>query len=304
MLCSLAEDTSGDVYKIISISWDGSCKELYLRKQANGRDQEPRVEKDIFEREICPVSIPPPRQLTPPPERQWSPGPAPVEPSFNQGPPIQVFRDDGGIPPPPPIQIMHRDNAAGPPHFDGGYDGDGDDYPGPKSPYVEDWHDNRDDDYSDKPPLSPDMAQRGIFPADEGYYASGSQSYDSHSDDYDNEPDNFERRDEGYGGSDPGFVSLRSPARHSREKDKSTSKPKKGHGEKHRKKHHRNSSERSERSSEKSEKSDNERDSRKSKSKRSRRSSSSSDKEEKKEKKESSHSHRGRQKRKPSLFGF
>lgn len=317
MLCSLANDDSGDIYKIITITWDGSCKECYIRKQDRGHECVPRVEKDVLESELAPISskMPHMRIMTPPPDRQWTP--APSEPEFDQEP-IQVFRHENGNapppPPPPPIQIFHHDNGNAPPApiqiirqdsgFDGGYDEDTRDHSFPKPAYVEDYRSDEDEGYEgyeDKPPLSPAMAERGMFPADEEYYSSNNRSYESRDDDYDDDRDSYERRDDDFGRREPTFIALGPPADQSREFEESTPKTKRSHGDKHRKKHHRGS-ERSERS-ERSEKSDSERGSRKSsKTKRSRRNSTSSEKEEKKEKKESS-KHR-MQKRKPSLFGF
>jgi hypothetical protein len=316
MLCSLANDLSGDVYKIISITWDGSCKECYIKKQGKDGDHVPRVDKDVLERELVPAVMhaPPRPPMTPPSERAWIPGPpesnsdqsAPIQ-IFDHGsgnappPPIQIIHHDNGSAPPAPIQIIHHEKMSGPPGFERSYNDEADAYPGPKPAYVEDYPSDEDEDYGDRPPLSPAMASRGVFPADEEYYSNSNRSYDSRDDEYDDEHDSYERRGEGYAAGAPAFIALGPPAGQRRDFDEPSARVKKSHGDKHRKKHHRDKSEKSDRS----EKSESERGSRKSKSKSSRRNSTSSEKDEKKEKKESSHSHRDRrQKKKPGLFGF
>jgi len=298
MLCSIADDPSGDVYKIASITWNGFEKDCYLKKQENGHDQLPLVEKDIFERDLVPVmrhAPPPPRQLTPPLERQW--GPAPPESGFNREATTQIPRHEGGIS--PPIPIIRHINESG--SASQKYDGDNGqrDCLGPKSPHVEDFGDDEEEDYESMPPLSPAMAQRGIFPAEETYYSSHSQSSESHYDEFNDQDSSF-RRDEGYAGSEPEFVTLGSPMRAF---DAPSPKHKKSHGERRKKKHHRVKDEQTERSDRSDSDRSSKRSSKSSKSKRSRRSSSSS--EEGKAEKESSHSHRPRPShRKPSLFGF
>jgi len=279
MLCSIANDPSGDVYKIISITWDGSCKECYLKKRSKGREHVPKVERDVLEQELVPPAAP--RELTPPPsEREWSP------------PPSELGSNRGG-----PIQIVGHGVGSGPAAYPGGYENRGNGFSSPKAAYVEEYREGEEDDtseYDSKPPLSPAMAERGIFPADEEeWYGSQNGTYNGQREGYGKEDEYYGGQNEEYGGESQGFITLGQHESRGREVDLSTSKSdKRSHGKKH-KRHHREKSEK-DKGGEKS----------KSKSRSRRSSASSSKRDEKKEEKRDS-SHRGRrEKRKPSLFGF
>jgi len=261
MFCSIVDDSTGDVYKIITITWDGSCKDCYLKRVGEGGILEEKG-KDVFEKELIPAGRrdqpppPPPCELTPPSsERGFSP--PPFEPRPNQGAPVMVINHNGG---------------PGPAY--------GNAFPPPRPAFGEEYHseeDEEDNSYEAKPPLSPAMAARGFFPADEEYHASQSQGYSS--DDYwGGEPEYHG------GGDDPGFISIRQP---DREPKKSSSGKKQ-----HKKRHHSESSK--ERSLEKGSKKSS------SKSRGHRSSTSLKSDDEKKEKKGSSH--RGRRGSKPGLF--
>lgn len=330
MLCSIANDRSGAVYKIISISWDGFSKECYLHKYCPEGESKPEDDKDVPERDLVPAAQPReiPRELTPPPsEHEWSP-------------PCSDSDSDHGV----PIRIDSCNGAGGPVAYPGDNENVHSTFsslPNPRPAYVEESHDSDDDeDYQSRPPLSPAMAEKGMFPADEEYYSSRNGSYDGDNERYSNEDEFHDRDETAYnpGGQgfvalpppqqanqgfvslgpqqdqgfvslgpqdNPGFVSLRQPRGYHSESeepgsrsDRSDRSGKRSHGSNHKKKHkgsHR-------------EKSDKEKDGGKIKSKsksRSRRdSTSSSEKEGKKEeRKESNHRGKG-QNRKPSLFSL
>ena len=314
MLCSLANDHSGSVYKIISITWDGFAKDCYLQKQGPGGESRPEDDKDVPERDLVPPNRPQeiPRELTPPPsDREWKGDCS--DSGSHHGAPINIAGADTG----------------GPVAYAGGNEHGQNVFLSPQSAYVEE---DYDDDYESMPPLSPAMVERGMFPTDEEYYSGNSYHAD-------NEDDYHSQDDGGYGAEVQGFVSLPpqppdhqgfvplgpqgnegfvslpprddlafvalgQPHTYNSEHDspggRSERSGKKSHGL-HKKKHKKVNSERSEK----------ERESGKSKSKsksddksRSRRNSTSS-KDEKKEKKESSYrSERPKQTRKPSLFSL
>jgi hypothetical protein len=262
MLCSLRNDPSGDVYKIISINWDGSSKEFYIKRQLSPGGPCEKEGKDVPEEDLVPAA--PPRHGPPPPLP-----PPPFQRQEMTPPPSNSGSDRGEA----PIHIIQMNNSG---HF-----------PGPESPraaYVEDDRSDAGDDYDDydeyqsKPPLSPAMAERGRFPADDEYWASNQS---------------FERQDDR--NDSQGFISLGEPASSLSRGERSE---KRGHdGKKHRKRH-----------SSKSEGKERDGEKKKSGSKsRSRRSSSSKSEEKREDKRDSSHrdsSHRGRKARKPGLVNL
>jgi hypothetical protein len=323
MLCSIASDHSGTVYKIISITWDGFSKECYLHKYCPDGESKPEDDKDVPERDLVLPARPRDilRELTPPPDREWSP------PASDSG-------SDQGV----PIRVGSYNGGGGPVVYAGDEGNAQSAFSSPRPAYVEECRDLDDEeDYGSRPPLSPAMAERGMFPADEEYYSSGNQSYNG-----DNEDEYHGRDDGGYGQEDQGFVVLPPPAHHqgfvplgpqesqgvvslapqdgpgfvalgpsqgynseldspggrSERSERSGKRSNGSHGKKQKRSH--------------GEKSDKERGGGKGKSKsksesksRSRRNSTSSKGEKKEEKKESSHrGERPRQTRKPSLFAL
>lgn len=301
MLCSIAGDPSGAVYKIISVTWDGSDKECYLHKHYTGGESRPEDDKDVLERNLIPPAFPrqAPCELTPPPsEREWSP-------------PCSDSGSDQGVP--------VRGCGSGPIiHSSGDRDAQSA-FPSPRSAYMEDGDDSDDEDYESRPPLSPAMAQKGLFPADEEYYARPGQSYlsDSGESNYENE---YHGRDNGaYGQEEQGFVSLGPQGdqgfvslgqsqnqgfialgqhdghdrRHEAPLIKSDRSDRRSHGKKQKRPHR--------------EKSEKEKEGDRSKSKpknRSRRSSTSSKKDDRKEEKRENSHRSGRHTRKPSIWAL